>query len=122
MKNKKNIAIASLVVSILSAATILISPSSMTGTLILIVTGVILAIVGTVLGFIGKKEAKGFAISGIVIGILSCILLCFSLIGVMAIQAATDCVDNGNGVSTCNYLGQELEVPTGMLTEEQMKK
>ena len=122
MKNKKKIAIASLIVSILSLIPLIITPDSLTGTLIFIILGIFMGIIGGILGFIGKSEAKGLSISGIVIGIISCVVLCFSLVGFSVIKDATDCVDNGDETATCNYLGEELEVPTSMLREDQIKK
>ncbi|MGM9877904.1 MAG: hypothetical protein ACI33S_04560 [Bacilli bacterium] len=122
MENKKKFAIASLTLSILSLIPLIISPESLTGAQIIVIVGIILGIIGIVLGFIGKSASKGLAIIGIVIGIISCVILCFSLIGFFSIGKATDCVDNKDGTSTCNYLGQELQVPTTMLREDQMKE
>jgi len=122
MNTKKKLAIASLVASILSLIPNIVLPESLSLAQILIIVCIFIALAGVVLGFIGKSEAKGLSIAGIIIGIISCILLCFSLIGFFGMQNATDCVDNGNGFSTCNYLGQEIEVPNEYLREDQMKK
>lgn len=122
MEKGKKLAIASLVVSIMSLVPIIITPDSLTGAEIFVVVGIFLGVIGIVLGFIGRKEAKGLAISGIVIGIITCVILCISLIGFSAIKNATDCVDNGDETSTCNYMDQDLEVPNSMLREDQMKK
>lgn len=122
MKNKKKFAIASLVMSIVSLIPLIISPNSLNGTLVVVIIAIFVAIVSAIFGFIGKSASKGMAISGIVISIISCVVLCFSLIGFQAIKNATDCVDNGNETSTCNYLGEELEVPNSFLREDQMKK
>lgn len=122
MKNKKKMAIASLIISIISLTPFIILPDSLSGTQIFVIVGILLAIAGAILGFVSKSEAKGLAIAGIVIGIISCVILCFSLICFIGIKNATNCVDNGNGTATCDYLGQELEAPISYLTEEQMKK
>lgn len=122
MKNKKKLAIVSLVLSIVSLIPIIILPDSLTGAQIFVIIAILLAIAATILGFICKSEAKGLSIAGIVIGIISCVILCFSLIGFIGIKNATNCVDNGNGMATCDYMGQKLEFPTSYLTEEQMKK
>jgi len=122
MNTKKKLAIASLVASILSLIPNIVLPESLSLAQILIIVCIFIALAGVVLGFIGKSEAKGLSIAGIIIGIISCILLCFSLIGFFGMQNATDCVDKGNGFSTCNYLGQEIEVPNEYLREDQMKK
>lgn len=122
MNNKKFFGVASLVISLLSLIPVVISPDSLTGAEIFVVIGIILAIVGVVFGFIGKSLSKGLSISGIVIGFISCILLCFTLIGLTAIKNATDCVDNGNKTSTCSYLGTEIEAPNSLLRDDQMRK
>lgn len=122
MENKKKFAVASLIFSLLSLIPLIICPDSITGAQIFVIIGIILGIIGAILGFIGKGASKGLAISGIVIGIISCVVLCFSLIGFSAIKDATDCVDNGDGTSTCIYLGEELQVPNSMLREDQIKK
>ncbi len=122
MENKKKIAIASLTMSLLSLVPVIILPDSLTGAQIFIIVGILLALAGAVLGFIGKSASKGLAISGIVIGMISFIILALALVGTFAYKNATDCVDNGNETSTCNYMGQEIEVPNSMLREDQMKK
>lgn len=122
MKNKKKFAIASLILSLLSLVPLIIRPNSLTGAQIFVIVGIFLGIIGAVLGFIGKSASKGLSISGIVIGIISCVILCFSLIGFSVYENATDCVDNGNGTSTCNYSEEEVEVPTSMLREDQKKE
>ena len=122
MDNKKKIAVASLTMSLLSLVPVIISPESLTGTMAFVAVGILFAIVGVILGFIGKSASKGLSISGIVIGIISFGFLCMALVGFMAIKNVTDCVDNGDQTSTCNYMGVEIEVPNGMLSEEQMKK
>jgi len=120
-KNKK-FAIASLVMSIISLIPVIISPDSLSGAQIFVIIGIFCAIIAIVLGFLGKSASKGLAISGIVIGVLSCIVLCLAMIGFFGIKSATDCVDNGDETSTCSYLGEELIVPNSMLSEEQFKK
>ena len=122
MESKKKLAIVSLILSIISLAPFIIAFDSLIGTQIFVIVGILLAIAGAVLGFISKNNAKGLSIAGIVIGIISCVILCLSLIGLIGFKNATNCVDNGNGWATCDYLGQRLEVPTSYLTEEQMKE
>ena len=121
MQNKKTLAICSLVLSIISLIPIIITPNSINGAEIFATIGIILAIAATILGFISKKDGKGLAIAGVVIGIISCIILCLSLIGFSAIKKATDCVDNGNDTSTCQFMDQNLEVPNSLLREDQKK-
>lgn len=121
MKNKKVFGILALVLALLPiVAMFFINDLSILKTFI--VVSILLEIAAVVCGFIGKKEAKGLSIAGIVIGIIGTILLCFALIGFSAFESATDCVVKGDGIAVCNYMGQEIEVPVEMLSEDQMKK
>ncbi len=120
--SKKNMATASLVLSLVSVIPLIIGPDSLSGQMIFSIVGIIFGIIAIVLGFIGKSESKGKAIAGIVIGIISTVVLCFALVGFNAIKGATDCVDQGNGISKCKLYGEDFEVPTSFLTEEQKKK
>lgn len=122
MKNKKNLGIASLVLSIVSLIPLLLSPADLTTAEIIVVVALLLAIVSVVLGFIAKKDAKGLSIAGIVIGIISAILLCFALVGFSAYKNAQDCVDNGDGTATCKVMGQDMVIPDVYLTDDQMEK
>lgn len=119
---KKKIAICSFIMSLVSLIPAIILPDSLIGAEIFIIIGMLLAIAAIVLGFVGKSGAKGFSIAGIVIGIVSLIVLCLSIIGILGMKSAKNCVDKGNGMATCEYMGQEVEVPTTYLTEEQMKR
>ena len=117
--NKKTMGTCSLVLAIISLVPMLWLPSSLSATELFVVVCILLSIVAAILGFISRKESKGTAITGIVIAIISCLLLCFSLIGLTAYKSATDCVDNGDETSTCKYMGQEIQVPNRYLTPEQ---
>lgn len=122
MENKKKFAVASLILSILSLVPLIILPDSMTGAQVCVCISILLGIVGAVLGVVGKSASKKLAISGIVIGAISCVVLCFMLIGLFSMSNATDCVDNGDNTSTCKYAGQEVSIPNSMLREDQKKK
>ena len=79
MKNKKVFGILALVLALLPiVAMFFINDLSILKTFI--VVSILLEIAAVVCGFIGKKEAKGLSIAGIVIGIIGTILLCFALI------------------------------------------
>ena len=109
--------------SIVSLIPSVIGPNSLIGIEIFIIIGIFLAIAGIVFGFIGKKGSKGLSIAGIIVGFVAFGILCLSLIGIIGIEKfAKNCVDNGDGFATCEYLDQELEVPVNYLKEEQMKK
>ncbi len=120
--DKKKMGTASLVLSLVSLFPLLLSPSNIKTAEIFVVVFVILAIASIILGFMSKKEAKGLAISGIVIGIISLIFLCLALIGFVGISNATNCIDNGDETSTCMYNGVEIEVPNIYLREDQKEK
>lgn len=123
MKKKKIMAITSICLAIISLIPIVVLPESVIWAEVTILFSIILSIISIVLGIIGKSESKGIAIMGIVIAVISCVLLFFSLTGVVAISKSTDCVDNGDGTSTCKFFGQDMEnIPNSMLTEEQMAK
>lgn len=122
MKNKKNFAVASLILSLLSLIPLIITPDSLTGAKIFAIIAIFLGIAGIVLGFIGKSTSKGLSISGIILGIISCIILFTSLMGLLMIEKVTNCIDNGNGTSTCSYLEQQIEVSNSLLREDQIKK
>jgi len=80
MNTKKKLAIASLVASILSLIPNIVLPESLSLAQILIIVCIFIALAGVVLGFIGKSEAKGLSIAGIIIGIISVIGLAGSAI------------------------------------------
>ena len=120
--NKKTLAIVALVLAILSLMPYVVAFDTLKENMILYGVAILLGVCGAVLGFISKKDAKGMAITAIVIGILSAVLFCFALLGLSFMTKATDCVDKGDGIAVCQFMGQELEVPTDFLTEDQMKK
>ena len=120
--SKKTLGIVALVLAILSLCPLVIGFETIKATMILECVALLFGVCAAVLGFVSKKDAKGMAIAAIVIGIISMVFVGLSLLGLTAISKATDCVDNGDGTATCQYMGQELEIPTDYLTEDQMKK
>lgn len=123
MKNKKNLAIASLILSILSLILSLILPtSSLTTAKIYVIILILVSIVAIVLGFISKNDTKGLATAGIVVGFVAFALSILNLSGLFIIEKVNDCVDNNDGTSTCTYMGKEMKVPTSYLKDEQIKK
>ncbi len=120
--NKKTLAIVALVLAILSLCPFVLGFETIKATMILECVALLFGACAAVLGFVSKKDAKGMAIAAIVIGIISVVFVGLSLLGLAAMSKATDCVDNGDGFATCQYMGQELEIPTDYLTEDQMKK
>lgn len=123
MTNKKNFGTISLVLAILSVVVpTIISLDSLNAELIFVTVFLLFGIASVVFGFLGKKESKGLSIAGIVIGIISIILLCIGLAGMLMYKSATDCVDNGNKTSTCVIFGEKIEIPSSYLNDDQMKK
>lgn len=122
MKNKKSFAIASLVLSITSIVLYVFGVSeSLKTTMIVVGISACIAIVGIVLGVIGRKEGKGFSIAGIIIGVLSFILLSMTLLSLYMLKEATNCVETENGTAICELLGTEVEIPINYLNEEQKR-
>ena len=115
--NKKKLAIASLVLAICSIIPMIVGPNTLNGMLTFCLIGVGLAIAAVILGFIGKSASKGMGITGIVIGIISGLLLSFTIIGIAGMKNVTNCVDQGNGTSKCELYGQEVEIPNEYLTD-----
>jgi MFS family permease len=123
MTNKKIFGTISLVLAILSVVVpTIISLDSLNAELIFVTVFLLFGIASVVFGFLGKKESKGLSIAGIVIGIISIILLCVGLAGMLMYKSATDCVDNGNKTSTCVIFGEKIEIPSSYLNDDQMKK
>ena len=120
VKNKKTFGILSLILAIISLIPIIFVPDSLNGAQIFTTVALILAIMAVVFGFIGKKDSKGMSIAAIIIGIISTIVMILALFGFLMYSKVTDCIDNGNGTSTCMFGGQEMEVPTSYLEESQM--
>ena len=121
MKNKKTFGILSLVLSIVSLFALVLAPDDISVAEILVVVFFLIAIASVVFGFIGKKDAKGLSIAGIVIGIISFVLLGLALLGFYGIKNCTDCVSNGDGTATCDYMGTELKAPIRYLRQDQMR-
>lgn len=119
--NKKTCAILSLVLAILPVIVLFLNVSLSTLKTITLIA-IVVEIAAIVLGFVSKKEAKGMAIAGIIIGFLVIVLFAFELIGIKGMTEAKNCVDQGNGTAICEFMGKELEVPMQYLTEDQMKK
>ena len=120
--NKKTFATLSLILAIISILTLVFTTGTIERATLFVGIGLALSVISIVFGFIGKSEAKGLSIAGIIIGILSFVLVGLSLIGLIGMKNATDCVDNGNGTSKCVYMGTEIEVPNNFIKDSQWKK
>ena len=103
--NKKIFAILSLILSIISLVPMFISPDTANSAMIYIAVFILIAIVGIVFGIIGMKASKGMGITGIVIGAISLIALSLSILGLVAFKSFTNCVDQGNGMAKCEFMG-----------------
>ena len=138
-KGNNKLAVASLVLAVLAALVMVFWPddTANTGCLLMVVCG-IAAVVCAIVSYSqikkSKEEGKGMATAGLIIGII------MALLGLMVVfmfeaikdvsfndqvycKQVTNCVDNGNGTSTCLFMDQ-LEMPctTEYLTETQFKK
>ena len=120
--NKKSIAIASLILAIISLVPMIFAPNSLDGAIIYTIVFIIIAVVAVILGFVGKSASKGLGVAGIVIGMISVVLLGLAVFGYFGMKNATNCVDQGNGTYKCELLGQETEVPASFVREDQIKK
>lgn len=123
MKNKKTIAILSIVLSVIAFLIVGFTPeTSLKITLAFFLTGMILAIVGVVLGFMAKKEEKTLSLVGIIAGFIIIFILFMSLTGVYSMTIVNNCVRTQNETTTCELNGVEMDnVPTSYLRDDQYK-
>lgn len=123
MKNKKTIAILSIVLSVIAFLIVGFTPeTSLKITLAFFLTGMILAIVGVVLGFMAKKEEKTLSLVGIIAGFIIIFILFMSLTGVYSMTIVNNCVRTQNDTTTCELNGVEMDnVPTSYLRDDQYK-
>lgn len=123
MKNKKTIAILSIVLSVIAFLIVGFTPeTSLKITLAFFLTGMILAIVGVVLGFMAKKEEKTLSLVGIIAGFIIIFILFMSLTGVYSMTIVNNCVRTQNDTTTCELNGVEMNnVPTSYLRDDQYK-
>ena len=123
MKNKKTIAILSIVLSVIAFLIVGFTPeTSLKITLAFFLTGMILAIVGVVLGFMAKKEEKTLSLVGIIAGFIIIFILFMSLTGVYSMTIVNNCVRTQNDTTTCELNGVEMDnIPTSYLRDDQYK-
>ena len=98
--DKKKMGTIGLVLAILTFIPLVAPLSSLSVALVITIIGIVVAIASIICAIIAFKESKGKAIATIIIAIISTILLFFAILGFTGIKNATDCVDNGNGIST----------------------
>ena len=123
MKNKKVMAILSIVLSVISFLIVGFAPdTSLKITLAFFLTGFVLSIVGVVLGFIAKKEEKILSLVGIIAGFIMIFVLLISLIGLYSMTMVNNCVRTQNETTTCELNGVEIkDIPTSSLRDDQYK-
>ena len=78
--DKKKMGVLSLVLSLVSFATLLIPSRNLSVVMVIAIVGIILAVAGVVLGFKAKSEAKGLSVAGIIIGVISALALFLALV------------------------------------------
>ncbi len=139
-KGNNKLAVASLVLVTVAVLIMLFWPDVDTVSIACALIG-LCGVAAVVCGEVGKsqikkskEEGKGMATAGLIIGIIMAILGLMIVFMFEAIKdisfndqvyckQVTNCVDNGNGTSTCLFM-DELEMPctTEYLTETQFKK
>lgn len=127
MEKKTNtLAIVALVLLIVNVALLWV-PSDLIEPTYVIVGMVVLAIIQTIIAGIAKKQIRanenekgmGMAKTCFVLGILAAVFFSISLFGLYIINndemrnnyicpQATNCVDNGDGTSTCKFSGDDI--------------
>ncbi len=122
MKNKKNLATISLVLALVSLIPLIITPANLMGSIIFVVLAIVFAILAIIFGFISKSSAKGKAIAGIAIGVISAVFMFFALLGFLMMGKAKNCTNIDDNTATCEIAGQKIEIPRVFLKEEQYEK
>ena len=127
MEKKTNtLAIVALVLLIVNVALLWV-PSDLIEPTYVIVGMVVLAIIQTIVAGVAKKQIRanenekgmGMAKTCFVLGILAAVFFSISLFGLYIINndemrnnyicpQATNCVDNGDGTSTCKFSGDDI--------------
>ncbi len=127
MEKKTNtLAIVALVLLIVNVALLWV-PSDLIEPTYVIVGMVVLAIIQTIIAGVAKKQIRanenekgmGMAKTCFVLGILAAVFFSISLFGLYIINndemrnnyicpQATNCVDNGDGTSTCKFSGDDI--------------
>lgn len=143
MKKNNMMALLSIVISIISLLVSILWPDGST-LMIGCSICIILAIASIIFGFIGRKQIKkssekgsSLALAGIIVSFIIIVWTSLALFGFMAMKDISytdvalcpmdnyvnDCVDNGDGTSTCMY-AKVYEIPcsTNVLKDNQFKK
>ena len=119
--NKKTFAALSLILALAPFLTVFIPVKSIDIISILVIVFIVCELLAVIFGIIGIKGSKGMSIAGIVIGIIMVILSVVIFAGLKLIKDAKNCVNNGNGKATCKILDSDIDIPTFLLKESQMK-
>ena len=128
MEQKTNsLAIAAIVIAVVNVVLLFMPEIDGVPTTYIIVGMLVLAIVQIVVASVAKKQiakdntqkGMGLAKTGLTLGILAAVFLSISLLGLYILNndemrntyicpQATDCVDNGDGTSTCKFSGNDI--------------
>lgn len=119
--NKKIFGILSLILSLAPCLIIFFPAKNLDTVVMFVIAAMVCELLAIIFGFIGKKAAKGMSIAGIIIGIIMFIISIIVFAGFKLIMSAKDCVDNGNDTATCKLLDNDVEIPTRLLKDSQMK-
>lgn len=123
MKNKKILASLSIIIPCLSYVLCsLIVDDSAKGILICFVVALIFSIVGVILGFITKKEAKIISVVSIVVNFIILFICLIGIVGAYIFAFADNCVRTQNETTTCEFNGVEIkDIPIDILRDDQYK-
>ena len=119
--NKKIFGILSLILALAPCLIIFFPAKTLDTVVMFVIAAMVCELLAIIFGFIGKKTAKGMSIAGIIIGIIMFIISIIVFAGFKLIMSAKDCVDNGNDTATCKLLDNDVEIPTRLLKDSQMK-
>lgn len=124
MKNKKLLASLSIILPTLSYIICSrIVDDSVKGILICFIVALIFSIIGVILGFVTKKDAKIVSIVGIVVSFILIFACLAGIVGAYYISNLSNCVRTQNDTTTCEFNGVEInDIPTDILSDDQYKE
>lgn len=117
---KKIFPILCLVFATLSLIALLIPTNTFVVAIVDVVSGIVLGVCSIIFGMIGFKENKVLSIIGIIGSFILVCIMFLALLGYIMFSKATDCIDLGTGYATCQVFGEELDIPTNLLREDQL--
>lgn len=141
MKKYNKLSIISLIMLIMPIIVVIVTPDKYTIPAYIVI--ILILVITIVLGFISKfkikkEQSRGKVLSliAIIVGFIMLFYAGLSLAGFMAMnnidfndavicnqdKMVKDCIDNGDGTSTCKYEGIDIPCSTNLLKDNQIKK